>query len=1031
MKRAITPERWQLLEPLVDAALNVSPERRSSVIADLAGSDYALRDEVMALFEKWSDTGLLPLLDKPAPVLFAALLAESDALFETLGPALAGRYTLERKLGQGGMATVYLAHDLKHDRRVALKVLHAELAAAVGGARFLTEIRTTANLQHPHILPLFDSGEAEGFLYYVMPFVEGESLAERLARANRLPVDDVLRIALDVTEALQHAHEHGVVHRDVKPGNILLSGGQALVADFGIALALRAVADERRTQSGLSPGTLPYMSPEQKRADRDLDGRSDLFSLGSVLYEMLTGTLPFERTPVGGAATPPPIRRTRRDVPQELERIVLRCLRIDREERFASARELIAAIHEHQRLATARSTRIGVFLRRPVVAVPLVVALLILASGGRWLWARESRERWARNEALPEAQALIDRGEHYPALRLLRQVEAILPDDPQLHGLLLESTQIVTVESTPPGAEVAIRGFHDPPDAWELLGRTPLQEARLPSANLVWRVTLEGHTPVEAFTLLRRAAVTFELRPTEDAPAGMVFVPRGSYDLFDLSSGQLDEFWIDKHEVTNAEFQEFVDAGAYHRPEWWASGISEAASVTWEDVQRTFRDRTGRPGPATWELGTYPAETSLHPVGGISWLEAAAYCRWRDKELPTVYHWYQAADPVATLHVGRFSTFASAGPRPVGQNAQSIGTFGTMDMAGNVKEWAWNAAPNGLRYILGGGWNEPDHQFREQDAQAPNQRGLTYGVRCALYPTYQPDWTFDAVEDRSPVNQGHPPARDEVFAAYRQLYDYERGPLDARVDSADHSAAHWRIEWVNISAAYGGKRLPIVLFLPNNATPPFQTVVYFPGAGAFAGPSTFGDGRGQREWFLFLVRTGRAVAMPIYQGMFERYYRPQRFYDVGLSIQRYQDLGRTIDYLESRPDIDSTRLAYYGLSSGVNIAPIMTALEDRFKASVLVAGAISTARKDAGADPVDFLPRVRLPTLMINGKDDFYFPYETSQRPMFEGLGTPAAHKKHVVLEGGHAPAPWDEVMKAALEWLDTYLGPVELRPSG
>ncbi len=211
--------------------------------------------------------------------------------------ALADRYRIERELGAGGMATVYLARDIRHDRAVAVKVLHADLAQELGAERFLSEIKTTARLRHPNILPLFDSGVAQNgddsLLYYVMPFIEGVSLRARLNRDGKLPVEESLRIAAEVSDALGYAHDHGVIHRDVKPENILLEGGHALVADFGIALAAAAPGAERLTQSGMSLGTPAYMSPEQSTGDRDIDARSDVYSLACVLYEMLTGEPPF------------------------------------------------------------------------------------------------------------------------------------------------------------------------------------------------------------------------------------------------------------------------------------------------------------------------------------------------------------------------------------------------------------------------------------------------------------------------------------------------------------------------------------------------------------------------------------------------------------------------------------------------------------------------------------------------------------------------------------------------------------------
>ncbi|HEY6784755.1 MAG TPA: serine/threonine-protein kinase, partial [Gemmatimonadales bacterium] len=210
-----------------------------------------------------------------------------------LAAALSDRYHIERELGAGGMATVYLAQDLKHDRRVALKVLRPELAAVIGAGRFLAEIRTTANLQHPHILSLFDSGEADGTVFYVMPYVEGESLRDRLNREKQLPVDAAIRIATEVADALDYAHQQGVVHRDIKPENILLHGGHTLIADFGIALAAAKTGDTRMTETGMSLGTPAYMSPEQAMGEREITPRSDVYALGCVTYEMLVGEAPF------------------------------------------------------------------------------------------------------------------------------------------------------------------------------------------------------------------------------------------------------------------------------------------------------------------------------------------------------------------------------------------------------------------------------------------------------------------------------------------------------------------------------------------------------------------------------------------------------------------------------------------------------------------------------------------------------------------------------------------------------------------
>ena len=304
-----------------------------------------------------------------------------------LSTALADRYHIERELGAGGMATVYLAHDLKHDRRVAVKVLRPELAAAIGAERFLSEIRTTAGLQHPHILPLFDSGAAGSLLFYVMPFVEGETLRERLARETQLPVADAVRIAGEIAGALDYAHRHGVIHRDIKPENILLHDGAALVADFGIALAASKAGGTRMTETGMSLGTPSYMSPEQAMGERAVDARSDIFSLGCVLYEMLAGEPPFTGATAQAivakvmTADPPSLTGQRRSIPLAVDRAVHRALERVPADRYASAADFAAALREGSDQTAHRPADSAGRWPRPA-AIALVVAAVTAAIAG-------------------------------------------------------------------------------------------------------------------------------------------------------------------------------------------------------------------------------------------------------------------------------------------------------------------------------------------------------------------------------------------------------------------------------------------------------------------------------------------------------------------------------------------------------------------------------------------------------------------------------------------------------------------------
>ena len=307
--------------------------------------------------------------------------------------SLADRYRIERELGAGGMATVYLAHDLRHDRDVAIKVLHSDLGAALGAERFLSEIRTTARLQHPHILPLLDSGDADGLLYYVMPVVAGESLRARLERERQLPIVDAVRLACEIASALDYAHRHGVVHRDIKPENILLHDLQAQVADFGIALAVQSAGTQRLTQTGLSLGTPQYMSPEQAMGEKVIDARADIYALGAVTYEMLTGEPPFTGPSVQAvvarliAEEPRALTVQRRSIPDHVADAVMRALEKLPADRFASAAEFAAALDARTTTTRTAASRTGSRRSRRTIAALGALALVSSIAAG-WGWMR-------------------------------------------------------------------------------------------------------------------------------------------------------------------------------------------------------------------------------------------------------------------------------------------------------------------------------------------------------------------------------------------------------------------------------------------------------------------------------------------------------------------------------------------------------------------------------------------------------------------------------------------------------------------
>ena len=389
-----------------------------------------------------------------------------------LATALADRYRIERELGAGGMATVYLAQDQKHDRRVAIKVLRPELAAVIGAERFLKEIKTTANLQHPHILGLIDSGQSDGLLWYAMPFVEGESLRDRLQREKQLPIPDAVRIATEVAGALDYAHRHGVIHRDIKPENILLHDGSALVADFGIALAA-STAGTRMTETGMSLGTPLYMSPEQAMGERQITARSDVYSLGCVLYEMLVGDPPFTGSTAQAIVAkvmteqPRSLTSQRHTIPPQLDAAVLTALEKLPADRFATAAEFATALADRRYVTTAAAAGAPARATRRVVPWLLCGAAVIGMTTFAVLWWRKSpQEAGGVVRAiveLPAGTALTSS----PYLALTRDGSTLLVAARQgnRHLLLQRALNRLTFAAVP-GSEDGGRPFVSPDGKW-------------------------------------------------------------------------------------------------------------------------------------------------------------------------------------------------------------------------------------------------------------------------------------------------------------------------------------------------------------------------------------------------------------------------------------------------------------------------------------------------------------------------------------------------------------------------------------
>ncbi len=956
-----------------------------------------------------------------------------------------GPYEILQAIGAGGMGEVHRARHVKLRREVAIKVLPARMAADPSGlARFEREARTASGLNHPNIVTIHDIGEHEGTTYIAMELVEGRTLGDLLAEGP-LPIERTVQFAEQVADGLAKAHAAGIVHRDIKPANLMVTGdGLVKILDFGLAkpLASGAAPDGSgmitETQEGVIVGTPHYMSPEQCSGDQ-VDHRSDQFALGVVLYEMIGRALPFDGPSIRAIMTailltaPIPLKRLRPEVPAELERIISRCLSKDPADRFPSTAELATAIRRQAHRATDAAPRLTAWLKRPAVAASLAAALLAAGVLG-WRWWQDAGRRWAGGAALAEITSLTEAGELYEAYRTALRAERYRPGDPALQRQLDRMTLPIAVNTVPAGAEVSVKGYGTPDAEWEPIGVTPMT-TRIPYAAMRWRITLAGYEPFEGAPFsspaLRALAQGLQLDSVGRRPPGTVRIPGGPLKALpgvrpvaELPAVVLEPFFLDRYEVSNRQFREFVAAGGYSTPKWWPSPVRRnGRDVSWQDAIQLFVDPTGQQGPSTWEAGAVPTGQDDYPVGGISWYEAAAFCAFSGKSLPTVYHWFHAVGQEQLSDILIHSNIDGTGPAPVGK-FPGLGGYGTYDMAGNVKEWAWNATGNG-RYILGGAWNEPSYLFHHLSAQDPLGREPTNGVRCAQYQTPLPTHLTDSVIPQHQYEQPAP-LTEETFAVVRGMYAYDRTPLEARVERVNDSLASYRRETVSFRTAYGSDRMEVHLLIPRDAAPPYQSVIWFPGDDVFLLKSS--ESFASAYLFDFLPRAGRALVYPVYKGMYERLEPPQ-FSPSALRdriIRWAQDLSRTIDYLETRPDFDPKKIAYYGFSAGGIYAPAFTAVEPRFGASIMLGGGLVPMPLRPEVHPAAMAPRSQVPTLMINGRNDFIMPFDLAQAPLFELLGAPASQKRHARLPGGHIPANRQDIIREVLNWLDTQFGPVQ-----
>jgi len=661
---------------------------------------------------------------------------------------------------------------------------------------------------------------------------------------------------------------------------------------------------------------------------------------------------------------------------------------------------------------------------RKRVLSPGIILFLIFLTIGIALINRHYRIKWATGKALAEIELLIDKKDITSAFRLVQKARKYLSDDPEFNEISSRVEFHLTVLTDPPGADVYIKGYSDSNGRWKNLGRTPLTRARIPGSQdwtecSLYQLKIEkpGYEDILAVVASDEDTLSRKLFRKGEIPPDMVYVER------------LNGFFIDRYEVTNKQFKDFVDKGGYFNRDYWKNDfIIDGKTISWTDAMNLFVDRSGRPGPSTWEAGDYPDGQDDYPVSGICWYEAAAFAEYCGKSLPSSAHWRSASGwmPALGSKIIPLSNFSNKGPEPTGQN-KGISCFGAYDLAGNVREWCWNNTSLG-HIIRGGAWNDASYLYSDLSQLPSFDRSPKNGFRCAIYIDKEriPESTFGRIEYNEILDYSKiAPVDDRIFEVIKNQFFYDKSDLNIKKEQAESTSDDWITEKITFNAAYGKERVISWLFLPRNSDPPFQTLIFFPGIGAFNEKELLKST--ETKWRIdYILKSGRAVMCPVYKGTFERIDEREPVVLEGRQAQDWiirwaKDFKRSVDYLETRPDIDIGKLGYYGFSLGGLMGGVIPAVEDRLKVNILIVGGLR------GEEMVNFVPRVKIPTLMLNGRYDFTFPLENTVKPFYEFLGTPSNDKKLILYETDHY-VPRNEMIKEVLAWCDRYLGPVKRR---
>ena len=692
-----------------------------------------------------------------------------------------------------------------------------------------------------------------------------------------------------------------------------------------------------------------------------------------------------------------------------------------------------------------RFSRKWINMANPRVGLTLIFSFMAIVFGSFLFinFRNNTKVKWAREEAIIQIEQYIEHEQLKRAFHLAKEAEKYIPNDPLLTRLWPKIDFWLNLNTDPEGAQVFRKLVGEPDSEYELVGTTPLDSVQTYNRFSTWKIEKEGYLPLEFMNVIWVVQdKTYKLFKKGELPENMVYVPFDQWSYFptgwisglgNVETPILGDYYIDKYEVSNKSYKEFIDNGGYKNKSYWSEPfIKNGKKLTWEQGMKEFIDKTGQPGPSTWEVGDYPKGHENYPVNGISWYEAMAYAEYAGKSLPSLFHWIFAACPGRGDLINPSSNFLGTGPEPRGAN-KGIGVYGTYDMAGNVREWCMNnTSGKNDRFILGGAWDELPYNFSNARALDPFDRAPMNGFRCIQY--------IEKAENQEAIMAAIPlmfrdytiekPVDDKTYQLFLHDFEYEKSAFEEELQTVDFGDSDFICQKIFMNSTYNDERLCLYLFLPADNPSPYQTIYYFPSAWAFELDDFESNFELIRFEFDFYLKSGRAVAYPIFPGMYGRDAidenlpgGPARRKANVIAINK--DIQRHLDYLELRDDIDNNKIGYYGFSLGSAAGPIPCAVENRFKAAVWTVGGLPFSKFFPETDPFNYLPRVSIPVLMLNGKHDHVFPLEKSPKLMFEYLGTPDENKKMILYDVGHLGPPRYELIKESLNWFDTYLGPV------